>query len=59
MHLIRFPSQTQESIAIRTLQQKVGDSVIIVREREYAVTEEQKNKLDQQHITYKYLKEVH
>lgn len=57
-HIIKFQSPTHENLALKTLQEKVGDSVIIVKEHEYAVTDIQKQKLDEKAIFYKYIKEV-
>lgn len=54
MYLVKFDNRNQERIAMNVLQQKVGESVIHSGDK-YAITEEQKVRLDNKRIRYSLL----
>lgn len=52
LHLVRFEDFGHETKAIALLEEKLGDSVMIFKKKEYILTREQVNKLRDNKIKF-------
>ena len=56
LHVVKFANRIIERKALEKLQEKVGDSVI-TSDGKYAITDEQKGRLDKDKISYFLIKQ--